>query len=207
MRLLTDEKAINLSPRKVTVSTVGLVPGLDRLGKDHLRINLAVSLHAASDEIRSRLMPINKAFPLAELMAACRRYPLAPRQRITFEYVLLDGVNDSAEEARKLAKLLRGIKAKVNVIPFTDWPGSPFRRPAMPRIMGFQEVLLEQGITATLRWSKGEDIGAACGQLSDVLAGAAVGMLVGVLATSPLPTNRWLEILEKSASKNVAVTE
>jgi len=120
-------------------------------------------------------MPINKAFPLAELMAACRRYPLAPRQRITFEYVLLDGVNDSVDEARKLAKLLRGIKAKVNVIPFNDWPGSGFRRPGLPRIMGFQEALLEQGITATLRWSKGEDIGAACGQLSDVLAGGRAG--------------------------------
>jgi 23S rRNA (adenine2503-C2)-methyltransferase len=196
VRVLTEARAINLSPRRVTVSTVGLAPAIDKLGKESLRINVAVSLHAASDEIRARLMPINKAFPLAELMAACRRYPLAPRQRMTFEYVLLDGVNDSAEEARKLVKLLRGIKAKVNLIPFNDWPGAAYRRPGMPRILGFQTVLLEHGITATLRWSKGEDIGAACGQLSEALAGGPGG--------SALAEGELLEIASAPARRSRA---
>jgi len=133
-------------------------------------VNLAISLHAASDEVRSRLMPVNRAFDLAALMAALRRYPLAPRQRIFFEYVLLDGVNDAPEDARRLAALLRGLRAKVNLIPFNDWEGAEFRRPPLPRILAFQSVLLDAGVTTTVRWSKGEDIGAACGQLREAVS-------------------------------------
>jgi 23S rRNA (adenine2503-C2)-methyltransferase len=168
LRIITGAKlGIGYSPRRVTVSTVGLVSGIDRLGREDLRVNLAISLHAASDEVRERLMPINRSWNLAALMDAVRRYPLAPRQRVFFEYVLLDGVNDSPEEARRLAKLLRGIRAKVNLIPFNDWAGAQFQRPPLARILAFQAVLLDADVTTTVRWSKGEDIGAACGQLKE----------------------------------------
>src|SRR5262245_11235897 len=168
IRILTDARlGIGYSPRRITVSTVGLVGAIDRLGRENLKVNLAISLHAATDEVRTRLMPVNKSWNLSALMDAVRRYPLAPRQRVFFEYVLLDGVNDSVEDAEQLARLLRGIRAKVNLIPFNDWEGSGFRRPPLPRILAFQSVLLDTGITTTVRWSKGEDIGAACGQLRE----------------------------------------
>ena len=167
LRLLTDPRAFGFSPRRVTVSTVGLVSGIERLARENLRVNLAISLHATSNEIRDRIMPVNRGFAIEELLAACRRFPLPFRQRMTFEYVLLDGVNDGVEDARRLARLLRGIRAKINLIPFNDWEGSGFARPPLARILAFQAVLLEQGITATIRWSKGEDIGAACGQLRE----------------------------------------
>jgi 23S rRNA (adenine2503-C2)-methyltransferase len=168
LRILTDAKlGLGYSPRRITVSTVGLVPGLDRLGRENLRVNVAISLHASTDEVRSRLMPVNRSFDLAALMAALRRYPLAPRQRIFFEYVLLEGVNDAPEDAQRLTALLRGIRAKVNLIPFNDWEGAAFQRPPLPRILAFQSILLDAGITTTVRWSKGEDIGAACGQLRE----------------------------------------
>jgi 23S rRNA (adenine2503-C2)-methyltransferase len=168
LRILTDARlGLGYSPRRITVSTVGLVSGIDRLGREDLRVNLAISLHAASDEVRGRLMPVNRSWNLEALMAAVRRYPLAPRQRVFFEYVMLEDVNDSAEEARGLARLLRGIRAKVNLIPFNDWEGSGFRRPPLARILAFQAILLDAGITTTVRWSKGEDIGAACGQLKE----------------------------------------
>jgi len=173
LRILTDAKlGLGYSPRRITVSTVGLVSGIDRLGRENLRVNLAISLHAASDDVRARLMPVNRSWNLAALMDAVRRYPLAPRQRVFFEYVLLDGINDSVEDARRLARLLRGIRAKVNLIPFNDWEGSSFRRPPLPRILAFQAELLDAGITTTVRWSKGEDIGAACGQLREPVAAA-----------------------------------
>lgn len=167
LRLLTDPNAFGYSPRRITVSTVGLVNGLQKLAKENLKVNLAVSLHAATNEVRNRLMPVNRGWALEDLLAACRRFPLPVRQRITFEYVLLHEVNDSREDALRLARLLRGIRAKVNLIPFNDWAGAGFRRPPLSRILAFQTVLLEQGITATIRWSKGEDIGAACGQLAE----------------------------------------
>jgi 23S rRNA (adenine2503-C2)-methyltransferase len=168
LRILTDARlGLGYSPRRLTVSTVGLVSGIDRLGREDLKVNLAISLHAASDEVRGRLMPVNRSWNLDALMAAVRRYPLAPRQRIFFEYVMLEDVNDSPEEARQLAWLLRGIRAKVNLIPFNDWEGSGFRRPPLARILAFQTILLDAGITTTVRWSKGEDIGAACGQLKE----------------------------------------
>ena len=155
------------SPRRITVSTVGLVSGIEKLGREDLKVNLAISLHAASDDVRSQLMPVNKSWNLAALMDAVRKYPLAHRQRVFFEYVMLDGVNDDMDDARRLARLLRGVKAKVNLIPFNDWEGSTFQRPPLPRILAFQSVLLDAGITTTVRWSKGEDIGAACGQLRE----------------------------------------
>ena len=167
LRLLTDPQAFAFSPRRITVSTVGLVTGIERLAKENLRVNLAVSLHATSNEIRDRIMPVNKGFAIEELLAACRRFPLPFRQRMTFEYVLLEDVNDSVEDARRLVKLLKGIRGKINLIPFNDWEGSSFARPPLPRILDFQTVLLEHGIRATVRWSKGEDIGAACGQLRE----------------------------------------
>ena len=165
VRILTHPDGFAFSARRVTVSTVGLVHGLERLARENLRVNLAVSLHAATDDLRTRLMPVNRSVSLDELLAACRRFPLAVRQRITFEYTLLDGVNDGPEDARRLARRLRGLRAKVNLIPFNAWHGSGFRRPSSERIAAFQRVLLDEGVLATVRWSKGEDVGAACGQL------------------------------------------
>jgi 23S rRNA (adenine2503-C2)-methyltransferase len=170
IRIMIDPKlGLGYSPRRITVSTVGLVPGIERLARENLKVNLAISLHAASDDVRARIMPVNRSFNLEALMAAVKTYPLAPRQRVFFEYVLLEGVNDSDDDARRLARLLRGVPSKVNLIPFNDWPGARFRRPPLPRILAFQSILLEAGITTTVRWSKGEDIGAACGQLREAV--------------------------------------
>jgi 23S rRNA (adenine2503-C2)-methyltransferase len=173
LRIMIDPKlGLAYSPRRLTVSTVGLVSGIDKLGREDLKVNLAISLHAATDEVRGRLMPINRSWNLEALMAAVKRYPLASRQQVFFEYVMLEDVNDSAEHARALAALLRGVKAKVNLIPFNDWEGSHFRRPPLARILAFQSILLDAGLTTTVRWSKGEDIGAACGQLKEMAATA-----------------------------------
>src|SRR5262245_30177064 len=165
LRILTHPRGFGFSPRRITVSTVGLVQGIQKLARENLRVNLAISLHAATDDVRSRLMPVNRGGGLDELLAACRRFPLPVRQRMTFEYVLLDGVNDSVEDARRLARRLGGIRAKVNLIPFNGWSDSGFRRPPLERIEDFQHALLDAGLLATVRWSKGEDVGAACGQL------------------------------------------
>jgi 23S rRNA (adenine2503-C2)-methyltransferase len=173
LKIMIDPKlGLAYSPKRLTVSTVGLVSGIDKLGREDLRVNLAISLHGASDEVRGRLMPINRSWNLEALMAAVKRYPLASRQRVFFEYVMLEDVNDSAEDARALVRLLRGVKAKVNLIPFNDWEGAPFRRPPLPRILAFQGILLDAGLTTTVRWSKGEDIGAACGQLKELAVSA-----------------------------------
>src|SRR2546427_54729 len=165
VRIFTDAKlGLGYSPRRITVSTVGLVSGIEKLGREDLKVNLAVSLHASSDDVRSQLMPVNRSWNLSALMEAVRKYPLTHRQRVFFEYVMLDGVNDDVEDARRLARLLRGVKAKVNLIPFNDWEGSTFQRPPLPRILAFQSVLLDADITTTVRWSKGEDIGAEIGR-------------------------------------------
>jgi 23S rRNA (adenine2503-C2)-methyltransferase len=166
LRILVAPRGFAFSPRRITVSTVGLVGGLERLARENLRVNLAVSLHAATDEVRGGLMPVNRGWGLDDLLAACRRFPLPVRQRMTFEYTLLDGVNDSMEDARRLVHRLRGLRAKVNLIPFNEWRGAAFRRPPPERILAFQRALLDSGLTATVRWSKGEDVGAACGQLA-----------------------------------------
>jgi len=170
LKIVNCPWGLGIGARRITVSTVGLVPAIERLGREDLKVNLAISLHGATDEVRARLMPINRSFDLAMLMAAVKRYPLAPRQRVFFEYVLLEGVNDAEEDARRLARLLRGMRAKVNLIPFNDWESSTFRRPPLPRILAFQKVLMSAGVTTTVRWSKGEDIGAACGQLREPIS-------------------------------------
>jgi 23S rRNA (adenine2503-C2)-methyltransferase len=165
IRILTDRDfGLEFSTRRVTLSTAGLVPELLQLGKD-AAVNLAVSLNATDNETRSRLMPVNNKYPLENLLEACRMYPLAPRKRITFEYILIQGINDSMEDARRLSKLLRPIKAKINLIPFNEHPGSLFRRPDEKTILAFQDILVQHHYTAMVRSSKGQDISAACGQL------------------------------------------
>lgn len=164
-------EGLDFGPRKVTLSTAGLVPEMQELGR-RIRVNLAVSLNATTDEVRNRLMPVNRRYPLKQLMAACRQYPLQPRQRITFEYILIRDVNDSDQDARRLVKLLHGIKAKVNLIPFNEHDASPFRTPSEERISRFQGILLDRGMVAIRRASKGQDISAACGQLKGKLAAA-----------------------------------
>ncbi len=165
LSVITDSDCgLGFSSRRVTLSTVGLVPRLADLAAD-TRVNLAVSLNAADDETRSALMPTNRRYPLETLMAACRAYPLAPRRRITFEYILIAGINDRPGDARRLVSLLHGIRAKVNLIPFNEHPACDFRRPAQAVIDAFQRQLLDAGQTAVVRYSKGGDIAAACGQL------------------------------------------
>ncbi len=169
LALLCSPQGYGFSRRRVTVSTCGHLPGLSKLAEMYERsepVNLAVSLNAADDETRSRLMPVNRRWPLADLMAALRALPLPPRRRITFEYILISGVNDSDLDARRLVKLLRGLKAKVNLIPFNEHPASEFRQPPEERILAFQQVLVDAHYTALIRRSKGADILAACGQLS-----------------------------------------
>ena len=162
---LTAPWGVGLSPRRITVSTVGLVPQMKRLLED-TTVNLAVSLSATTDEVRARLMPVNRKYPLQTLLSACRELPLPRRKRITFEYVMLEGRNDSLDDARRLGKLLRGIPSKVNLIPFNPFPGSGFASTARPAIEVFRSALLRQGVHATIRESRGRDIQAACGQLA-----------------------------------------
>jgi 23S rRNA (adenine2503-C2)-methyltransferase len=165
LRMLHSEHGLAVSPRRVTLSTVGIVPGLQRLAKEPLMPNLAISLHATTDEQRSQLVPPNRKYPLAEILETCRRFPLKRRSRITFEYVMLDGVNDTPEDARRLARLLSGIKAKVNLIPLNPAPGIPFERPSDERIDRFAQILADRYFTVSVRKSRGQDIRAACGQL------------------------------------------
>ena len=165
LRILHSEHGLAVSPRRVTLSTVGIVPGLQRLAKEPLMPNLAISLHATTDEQRSQLVPPNRKYPLAEILETCRRFPLKRRSRITFEYVMLDGVNDTPEDARRLARLLSGIRAKVNLIPLNPAPGIPFERPPDERIDRFAQILADRHFTVSVRKSRGQDIRAACGQL------------------------------------------
>ncbi|QDX81182.1 23S rRNA (adenine(2503)-C(2))-methyltransferase RlmN [Denitratisoma sp. DHT3] len=166
LRLMLDDNAYGLSRRRVTVSTSGIVPGIDRL-REECPVALAVSLHAPNDRLRDELVPINRKYPLAELMAACRRYLVsAPRDFITFEYVMLDGVNDRESDARQLIELTRDVPCKFNLIPFNPFPKSPYRRSPIDRVRRFGDVLLQQGIVTTIRKTRGDDIDAACGQLA-----------------------------------------
>jgi 23S rRNA (adenine2503-C2)-methyltransferase len=165
IQLLTDNKAgFGFSRRKITVSTAGLVPEMETLGRD-TDVSLAVSLNATDDATRSRLMPINRRYPLETLLAACRRYPLRPHRRITFEYILMEDINDGPQDAHRLAALLRPIRAKINLIPFNTHEGCRFRRPPETVIEQFQQILVAHGYTAIVRQSKGREISAACGQL------------------------------------------
>jgi 23S rRNA (adenine2503-C2)-methyltransferase len=165
LRILHTEHGLAVSPRRVTLSTVGIVPGLERLAREPLMPNLAVSLHATTDEQRTKLVPPNKKYPLADILEACRRFPLKKRSRITFEYVLLDGVNDTPDDARRLVRLLAGIKAKVNLIPLNPAPGITYERPPDARVDRFAQILADRHITVSVRKSRGQDIRAACGQL------------------------------------------
>jgi 23S rRNA (adenine2503-C2)-methyltransferase len=167
LRMITHPEAVGFSPRRITVSTSGLVPAIRKFGAEGLRVNLAVSLNAPNDAIRSRLMPINKRWPISELLAACREYPLPPSRRITFEYVLLAGINDQPAHAEQVARLLQGLRCKVNLIPFNEFPGTTFHRPSPETVTRFQTILLDHYLTATVRESRGREIGAACGQLAE----------------------------------------
>ena len=166
IRLLLNDLAYGISHRRVTVSTSGLVPQMDRLG-DECNVSLAVSLHAPNDELRNELVPINKMHPIASLLDACWRYAAKRANRfVTFEYVMLRGVNDSAAHADQLLALLRGKPAKVNLIPFNPFAGNEYRRSAADTITHFQNRLRKRGLVATIRRTRGEDIDAACGQLA-----------------------------------------
>jgi len=165
LRMLHSEHGLAVSPRRVTLSTVGIVPALDRLALEPLMPNLAVSLHATTDEQRTLLVPPNRKYPLAAIIDACRRFPLKKRSRITFEYVLLANVNDTPHDARRLVSLLQGLKAKVNLIPLNPAPGIPFERPSDERVDRFAQILADRHLTVSVRKSRGRDIRAACGQL------------------------------------------
>ncbi len=165
LRILTDEFGFAMPPRRITLSTVGLLPALERLAKEPVMPNLAISLHAPTDAVRATLVPLNQKYGVAEIIAACRRFPLRKRSRITFEYVLLAGVNDSPDDARRLAGLLHGVKSKVNLIPLNAAPGIPFERPTDAAIDRFAKILAERGRLVSVRKSRGRDIRAACGQL------------------------------------------
>jgi 23S rRNA (adenine2503-C2)-methyltransferase len=165
LTIITSDHGLNFSTRRITLSTVGLIPEMLKLSS-LFPIKLAVSLHAADNETRSLIMPINRRYPLEELLNACRSLELPRRNRITFEYLLLGGVNDSPEAARKLAKLLRGLRAKINIILFNEYPGAKFKAPSPSNVEEFQKILREKHFTATVRQSRGAGIMAACGQLS-----------------------------------------
>jgi 23S rRNA (adenine2503-C2)-methyltransferase len=170
LRLMLDDNAYGLSRRRVTVSTAGVVPGMDRL-RDECPVALAVSLHAPNDALRDRLVPLNRKYPLAELIGACNRYlEKAPRDFITFEYVMLDGVNDSDANARELAALAQRVRCKYNLIPFNPFPRSGFERSGDERIRSFAAILQNAGVTVTTRKTRGDDIAAACGQLAGDVA-------------------------------------
>ena len=172
LRILTHDKGAGLSQRRITVSTAGLVPKLERLGAETVRPNLAVSLNAPNDAIRDEIMPINRKWNIAKLLAALRAYPLEQRRRITFEYVLLAGVNDSVADAGQLAKLLRTVKCKINIIPYNPHPEAPYARPSRQAIDAFQNECKRLGLPTYLRTPRGDDIDAACGQLANRVEGS-----------------------------------
>ncbi|MGE3959124.1 MAG: 23S rRNA (adenine(2503)-C(2))-methyltransferase RlmN [Vicinamibacterales bacterium] len=165
MRILCSEHGFHLPPRRVTLSTVGILPALEKLGREELMPNLAISLHAPTDAQRGELVPINRKYGVADVIAACRRFPVRKRDRITFEYVMLAGVNDAPEDAKRLARLLADVKAKVNLIPLNAAAGIPFDRPSDDAVDRFARILAERDITVSVRKSRGRDIRAACGQL------------------------------------------
>jgi 23S rRNA (adenine2503-C2)-methyltransferase len=167
LRLLTHPEGLGMSPRRITVSTVGLIPGIERLGRDFGgKIGLAVSVHAPNDSTRDRIIPMNRRYPVAELMKALRAYPLPKRRRITIEYTLINGVNDSLEHARELTSILRGIPSKINLIPMNSITASELRAPTAEGVRQFQEVLAQAGYSCFVRTRRGDEVAAACGQLA-----------------------------------------
>ncbi len=169
LSILMDEKGLEFTERRVTVSTCGIVPKIRSLGRD-ARVNLAVSLHAADDAIRSKLMPVNLTYPLDDLLDACRTYPLSKKKVILFEYILIKGVNDSADDARLLAEKLQGIPCRINLLPCNESPLVPYQRPDENTVINFQAILRHSGLRTLVRSSRGDDISAACGQLAGRLA-------------------------------------
>jgi 23S rRNA (adenine2503-C2)-methyltransferase len=165
VRILADPAGLSVPLRRITLSTSGIVPGIQKLSHESIRPKLAVSLNASSDEQRTALMPVNRKYSISQLMAACRDYPLRPRENLTFEYVLLDGINDSTEDAVRVAKLIRGVRARVNLIPYNPGPGLPYRPSPWERVLAFQDTLAGERVPAFIRVSRGRDIRAACGQL------------------------------------------
>src|SRR6478672_6498738 len=165
LRILADQHGFDMSARRITLSSVGLLPALERLAKEEVMPNLAISLHAPTDLQRGELVPINKKYGVAEIINACRQFPLNRRSRITFEYVLLAGVNDSPQDAKRLAKLVAPVKSKVNIIPLNAAAGIPFERPSDEVIDRFAKIIADHGVTVSVRKSRGRDIRAACGQL------------------------------------------
>lgn len=166
IRMMLTEDGLNFSNRKITVSTAGIIPGIVKLSQEDFMINLAISLNAPTDELRSELMPINRTYPLSQLLEVCRAYPLPERRRITFEYVLLDKINDSPEHAVTLANILQGIRCKINLIPLNVTADIPYTPSPGDTILRFQDILLQRGYSTFIRVSKGADISAACGQLT-----------------------------------------
>jgi 23S rRNA (adenine2503-C2)-methyltransferase len=175
VRLLGDPGGIEIAPRRITISTSGIVPRIRDFANEPVRPRLAISLAATTDELRDRLIPLNRKYPIADLLQACRDVPLGPRERLTFEYVMLDAVNDSDEDARRLARLLANMQAKVNLIPHNPAPELPFVSSPPGRILAFQRIVTDRGVPAFIRRPRGQDISAACGQLAarpEALAGA-----------------------------------
>ncbi|HXU09758.1 MAG TPA: 23S rRNA (adenine(2503)-C(2))-methyltransferase RlmN [Blastocatellia bacterium] len=166
VRVMADQEGLAIAPRRVTLSTAGIVPRIYDLAKEDVRPRLAISLTASNDELRNKLFPINRKYPLSELIEACRRYPLGDRERLTFEYVMLDGVNDSDRQARELVRLLSSVRAKVNLIPHNPAPELHYGASPMDRITGFQSILTAAGLPSFIRRPRGQDISAACGQLA-----------------------------------------
>ena len=184
LRILADDHGMGVSPRRVTLSTVGVLPALERLATEPMMPNLAISLHSTTEDQRDMLVPINRKYGLKELLDACRRFPLKRRERITFEYVLLNEVNDTPEDARRLVRLLNGIKGKVNLLPLNEAAGIPFDRPADDRVNRFARILADHGVTVSVRKSRGRDIRAACGQLitessREAAPGKRLAMMMG----------------------------
>jgi 23S rRNA (adenine2503-C2)-methyltransferase len=166
VRLMTDAHGMCISPRRVTLSTSGIIPGIQRLAREPVIPNLAISLSATTDAVRDLLIPVNKKWNIAALLEACRAFPVEPRRRITFEYVLIKGMNDSPEDARRLARLLRRLKKKINLIPLNTGPWSPLKAPPAERVLEFETILADQHITVNIRRPRGGDISAACGMLA-----------------------------------------
>jgi 23S rRNA (adenine2503-C2)-methyltransferase len=165
IELMAHPDAFKFSSRRITLSTAGLLPELERLAKGKISFRLAISLNASDEETRSQLMPSSRRYPLKKILALCKSFPLRPRTRITFEYVMVEGMNDSPQDAKRLLRILKGVPSKVNLIPLNEAPEIPFRRPSDERVKRFQEILMEGGLTAIVRISKGGEISAACGQL------------------------------------------
>jgi 23S rRNA (adenine2503-C2)-methyltransferase len=184
LRILADEHGMAVSPRRVTLSTVGVLPALERLATEPVMPNLAISLHSTTEAQRDLLVPINRKYGIEDLLNACRRFPLKRRERITFEYVMLKDVNDTPEDARRLVRLLHGIKGKVNLLPLNEAAGIPFERPSDAAVNRFARILSERGVTVSVRKSRGRDIRAACGQLitesaRDSAPGTRLAMAMG----------------------------